>query len=45
MVRVVGGKKGGSGCGSQLLMLVRTLKSQCKEIMGSIVRDMVEMVI
>jgi hypothetical protein len=44
MVRVVGGKKMG-GCGSQLLMLVRTLKSQCKEIMGSIVRDMVEMVI
>jgi hypothetical protein len=43
MVRIVGGKKSGSG--SQLLMLVQTLKSQCKEIMGTIVSDIVETVI
>ena len=42
MVKIVSGKNKGGG---ELLRLVQTLKSQCKEIMGSIVTDMVQMVI
>ena len=31
--------------GGQVLMLVKTLKSRCKEVMGVIVTDMVSMVV
>ena len=37
--------KSNFSAGRQLLMLVRTIKSECSEIMGSVVTEMVEIVI